>query len=645
MRKQIILIATLLCVALSGYAQMVVKGKADGVLYEVNIVKQKASVLGADGAPTELMIPINTPLIEVTEFPSNPSAVGSTMTINAVITNIVDGAFVECSTLTSVTMQAATPPSLKGTFDSTFPPAVTIKVGSEEAKVAYETAGWSNVIVDGNVPTPENVGNCGAQGDNLTWTYADGTLYINGTGAMADFTIDYTILPYAANTPWKQYLYSISNIELSEGITYIGQGAFYGMDKVKKVVFPEGLIEIGDYAFSNCQGIKSFTFPSTLQIVGNGMFTNNYAVKEIITNATVPADMKQNKLNLNADIIDVYVPEGYISTYEEAWGTTYFAFHNPKDMCGPNLRWRYEASNHALVFYLFDETKPASMYDFENASYEPDFFTYPNAGWYEYHNEIASITLPEGLTHIGDLAFCNCSTLVAEHRNVVIPSTVTSIGKMAFRACSSINSVSLPEGLDSIGDEAFRSCNAMETINIPSTVTEIGVGAFQYCSSLTSLTFPDGLQIIKGSLCYGCDSLKEVTLPASVIFIGQTAFLNDHHLTKLTMLGVNPPVLAKVTDTSFAIDAYPFSGSIDVYIPAGSLQAYTTKWGTVLGGGAGASFGLGCTFTYHDPAEEENPTDIESAQPSVISSQKIFRNGQIFIQRGENTYSLDGKKL
>lgn len=646
MRRQIVLIATFLCVALSGYAQMVVKGKADGILYEVDIFQSKATVLGVDGSPVKLTIPADMPSFVVTEFAMNPSAVGSTMTFAAQVSVIADGVFAACSQLDTVTMESATSPTLQGTFATTFPSGVIIVVPTESAKIAYEAAGWQNVVVPEGAVDPYS-GNCGAEGNNIRWTFDENTrtLSFTGTGVMADFTIDYTVLPYAANTPWKQYLYKITNIALSEGITYIGQGAFYGMDKVTEVVFPEGLIEIGDYAFSNCQGIKSFTFPSTLQIVGNGMFTNNYAVKEIITNATVPADMKQNKLNLNADIIDVYVPEGYISTYEEAWDTTYYTFHNPKDMCGPNLRWRYEASNHALVFYLFDETKPASMYDFENASYEPDFFTYPNAGWYEYHNEIASIILPEGLTHIGDLAFCNCSTLVAENRNIVIPSTVTSIGKMAFRACSSINSVSLPEGLDSIGDEAFRSCTTMETINIPSTVTEIGIGAFEFCTSLTSLTFPESVRIIKGSLCYGCDSLKEVTLSASTQFIGATAFVNDGGLKKLNMLGATPPILAVVQESTFGLNVYPFSGAIDVYIPAGSLQAYTTKWGTVLGGGAGASFGLGCTFTYHDPAEEENPTGIESAQPSAVSVQKVFQNGQIIIRRGENIYSLDGKKL
>ena len=643
MRKQIIVIATLLCVTLSGYAQMVAKGTANGILYEVDIFQSKATVLGAEGSPVKLTIPSEMPPFVVTEFAMNPTTVGSTMTFTAQVSAIADGAFASCSELDTVTMESTTPPTLQGSFATTFPSGVSIIVATGSVKNAYQAAGWQNLVVPDGAVDPF-AGTCGEEGDNIHWSYNENThtLSITGTGRMADLSYDNG--SFSAITPWKKYRFSIQNLSISEGVTYIGEFAFWGLDGLKEVVLPEGLIEIGDYAFSSCQGLKSITFPSTLETIGAAFFANNYALREITANGLVPPALNGNTPNLNADIIDVYVQEGYVETYETAWGTTYFAFHNPKDMCGPNLRWKYETDTHALIFYLFDETKPASMYDYENASYEPDFFTYPGAGWYEYHDEIASIVLPEGLTHIGDLAFCNCSTLVAEHRNIVIPSTVTSIGKMAFRACSNIKSITLPEGLDSIGDEAFRSCNAMETINIPSTVTDIGVGAFQYCTSLKSLPLPEGLRIIKGSLCYGCDSLKEVTLPASVIFIGQYAFLNDHHLTKLTMLGSNPPVLAKVTDTTFGLDAYPFSGSIDVYIPAGTLQAYTTQWGTELSGGDGFSFGLGCTFIYHDPAED-TPTDIESAQPSAVSVQKVLRNGQIFIQRGEEIYSLDGKRL
>jgi hypothetical protein len=39
------------------------------------------------------------------------------------------------------------------------------------------------------------------------------------------------------------------------------------------------------------------------------------------------------------------------------------------------------------------------------------------------------------------------------------------------------------------------------------------------------------------------------------------------------------------------------------------------------------------------------PTDVENVQGDKVQCNKVLKNGQIIIQRGENIYSLDGKKL
>lgn len=632
MRKQIVLIATFLCVALLGYAQMVVKGKAGGVLYEVNLAQQKATVLGAVDSPTELTIPATMPQFEVTEFAINPGAVGSMMNVAAPITTIADGAFATCSSLTSVTMEAVTPPTLNGTFASTFPAGVIIYVPSNSAVTEYQEAGWQNVQAD-VTPISGPTGNCGAEGDNLTWTYADGTLYITGTGAMTDFTIDYTVLPYAAITPWKQYLYSITNIELSEGITYIGQGAFFGMDKVKKVVFPEGLIEIGDNAFGNCQGIKSFTFPSTLQTVGNGMFSNNYAIKEIETNATVPADMKQNRLNNGATFkISVYVPEGYISTYEDAWGTDYYEFYEPKDMCGANLRWKYNASTHALTLYRFDETKPATMYNFQNISDHPEFFNTPDAPWYQYHDEIASISLPEGLTNIGTMAFVNCSTVVSE---VVIPSTVIYIETLSFGYCHSIPHIEIPDGVQSIDAKAFVGCSSLNSIHIPAGISTIKESAFEYCSSLPYLYLPATVQTIERNAFNNCTNLVRIDVESE---IPATIASDDNLGGVYGAISNGQRVFGREFSDGGEVD-------IEVYIPSGTKAAYEAAWGIETAVDVFGMHQVQCRLNYHDPADQGGTTDVESALQSAVSVQKVLKNGQIFIQKGEDTYSLDGKKL
>ena len=69
--------------------------------------------------------------------------------------------------------------------------------------------------------------------------------------------------------------------------------------------------------------------------------------------------------------------------------------------------------------------------------------------WYEYREQILWLTLPEGLTSVGTMAFYECKNLTA----VTIPSTVTRIGELAFCKNESME-VLLAEALSS----AAKSC-------------------------------------------------------------------------------------------------------------------------------------------------------------------------------------------
>ena len=90
-------------------------------------------------------------------------------------------------------------------------------------------------------------------------------------------------------------------------------------------------------------------------------------------------------------------------------------------------------------------------------------------------------------------------------RNVVVPrendgKSVTSIGKKAFKKeffmCDDLMSITLPAGLTSIGEEAFFDCSGLTSITLPDGLTSIGRSAFEGCSGLTSITLPDSVTSI-----------------------------------------------------------------------------------------------------------------------------------------------------
>lgn len=69
-------------------------------------------------------------------------------------------------------------------------------------------------------------GYCGKDGENLRWELSDGVLTISGTGEMRTYM--YNV--------WGSR--NITSVVVEEGVTNIGQRAFYGMGGIESVSLP-----------------------------------------------------------------------------------------------------------------------------------------------------------------------------------------------------------------------------------------------------------------------------------------------------------------------------------------------------------------------------------------------------------------------
>lgn len=113
---------------------------------------------------------------------------------------------------------------------------------------------------------------------------------------------------------------------------------------------------------------------------------------------------------------------------------------------------------------------------------------------------LENISLPDGLTTIGDYAFTGCTSL----ESINLPDGLTTIGYAAFYECTSLKSITLPDSVATIGSGAFAHCTSLEGISLPDGVTVIEEGAFQKCTSLKSINLPDGLTSIDSWIFWGC---------------------------------------------------------------------------------------------------------------------------------------------
>ncbi len=209
-------------------------------------------------------------------------------------------------------------------------------------------------------------------------------------------------------------------------------------------------------------------------------------------------------------------------------------------------------------------------------------------------SSLTSITLPEGVTSIGDYAFsdtayynnyknwdngvlyignylidANSEELSGEYS---VKEGTTFIADYAFDYCDNLTSIILPEGVTSIGSSAFSGCSSLTSITLPKGVTSIGYSAFEDCSSLTSIIvhkdnkyysndecgvlfnkdktmliqypignertsyiIPEGVTSIGDHAFSYCDNLISISIPESVTLIDHFAFGECNSLTSISI--------------------------------------------------------------------------------------------------------------
>lgn len=308
----------------------------------------------------------------------------------------------------------------------------------------------------------------GTCGDNLMWTIdtSTGMLNITGTGAMDDY--DDTSPAYA---PWHSCWFFIKTVNIADGVTSIGNYAFYYYSALTNITIPDSVTSIGEGAFEYCESLTSITIPDSVTTIGEYAF----CYCESLTSVTIPDSV-------------MTISEG--------------AFHSCESLTSVAI---------------------------------PDSVTTIGAYAFRYCDSLTSITIPNNVTTIDSLAFASCDSLTSitvDENNkkyssndygVLFNKDKTEL--IQYPIGDSSTSYTIPDSVTTVGYGAFYSSD-LESITIPDSVTTIDAWAFHYCKSFTSITIPDSVTTIGSQAFYGCESLISVTLPDSVTSIGGSVFYN-----------------------------------------------------------------------------------------------------------------------
>ena len=297
---------------------------------------------------------------------------------------------------------------------------------------------------------------------------------------------------------------SLVSVEISEGITEIGESVFAGCVNLSKVKLPESLKNIGKKAFSGCSVLKEVDFPENLERIGTAAFENCTSIEAI-------------SLNKNLDITGGMAFAGCINLKE-----AFVAGSSQVSFIGDTSHWWDTDTFYAHKVFmgctnLEQLTVSSAKFSFETSGYNA-------LKKLDFQDTINSIkVISDGEDNLNEILLSDtvqevecrkCRNL----REIVLPE---SVQKVNFEDCTNLKNVRMPYGVREI--VSFAGCTSLETIELPETVETIGTRAFFNCRSLKKISIPEKVQKIEEATFCQCENLEEVDL-GKVTEIGFAAF-------------------------------------------------------------------------------------------------------------------------
>lgn len=184
------------------------------------------------------------------------------------------------------------------------------------------------------------------------------------------------------------------------------------------------------------------------------------------------------------------------------------------------------------------------------------------------------VTLPEGLTRIGQYAFCACTNLAT----INLPESVKEFYLHAFDGCAELATINLPESMTTISNYVFYGCSKLALTKLPDSLQTLGPYAFLGCTNLKTLKVPGGISALNTYTFSGCTALETVDS------VGATA-INAYCFrlcSALSALILRADTLCTLANVNAFSSSGIASGTGYIYVPAALVEEYkaATNWAT-----------------------------------------------------------------